>query len=438
MRQWVHDPRVGRWDELFLLKLDARSPQTSLELWEKHDFDGVWCAASLLPQAPPTSCIWVVLEDRQDVELLASVPTSCTRLGIDAMRLKQVSLDLQQHGQLEWLAWLGKGPVLLPSALPSLRRLRFRELSYRKGVQQLPDTLPALERLSIGMGRLTEWPKLPIMHSLRVAHVYEGRMGALGPIGDSDGLEQLKLVGLGGLRGLSELDGMIYLKELEISYMPAMTDLSGVKGCHSLEYLRIEGSRKIETLAFLRELPQVRNVQLFDCVVLDGDMSPLIGREVYFENRRHYSHTLQQVESAKDAMAQAPWTASASGPAGDVPIEFDLETNDQEVSDQWAARLPDLVAMARQQLADDPGESGLLYAEHHIAEIEAEAWESVHGLERAPSVPELLALLQPVSLWGDPTEGLHLDFTIGEELTQYVLSFEIHPDGTLGDVEMES
>ena len=119
-------------------------------------------------------------------------------------------------------------------------------------------------------------------------------------------------------------------------------------------------------------------------------------------------------------------------------MRIDIETDDTNAIEEWRTRLPDLIAAVRRRLADDPGESGLLYAEHHIAEIAPEAWESVHGLEQPPAVAELLRLLEPVCLWGDLTEGLHLDFSIGEDLTDYVLSVEIRLDGTLGDIDMES
>lgn len=119
-------------------------------------------------------------------------------------------------------------------------------------------------------------------------------------------------------------------------------------------------------------------------------------------------------------------------------MRIDLETDDEAIVRHWASEVPALVAAARRRLADDPGESGLLYAEHHLAEIEAEAWESALGLDHAPTVAELLALLEPVALWGDPAEGLHLDLSIGKDLTQYVLSFDVRPDGALGDLTMES
>ncbi|RME26974.1 MAG: DUF2004 domain-containing protein [Deltaproteobacteria bacterium] len=119
-------------------------------------------------------------------------------------------------------------------------------------------------------------------------------------------------------------------------------------------------------------------------------------------------------------------------------MRIDIHTDDSAVVEAWTDRVPELVSLARGRLADDPGEVGLLYAEHHLAEIAPDTWASAWGLDAPPTPAELLRRLQPVALWGDPADGLHLDLSIGEELTDYVLTFEVRADGTLGEMDMES
>ncbi len=119
-------------------------------------------------------------------------------------------------------------------------------------------------------------------------------------------------------------------------------------------------------------------------------------------------------------------------------VTIELDDVSPDVEQAWAARVPALLASARDRLSADPGEAGLLYARHHLDELDDAVWASSFGLAGPPTVTELLGLLQPVSLWGDPSEELALDLSLGEGLTDYVLSFAVHPDGTLGDASMES
>lgn len=59
----------------------------------------------------------------------------------------------------------------------------------------------------------------------------------------------------------------------------------------SLEVLHIQ-NKSIPSVAFLKDLSALREVNLTDTNVLDGDLSPLLRiPKVHFVNRKHYSHT---------------------------------------------------------------------------------------------------------------------------------------------------
>ena len=57
-------------------------------------------------------------------------------------------------------------------------------------------------------------------------------------------------------------------------------------------------------------------------------------------------------------------------------MDIDLETGDTEVLATWTERLPGLLEAARKRLAEDPDEEALLYARHHVEEVEPERLEA--------------------------------------------------------------
>ena len=81
-------------------------------------------------------------------------------------------------------------------------------------------------------------------------------------------------------------------------------------------------------------------------------------------------------------------------------------------------------------------EQAQFYATHHLTEIAAAEWEAA-GL--TPQRPEdVLALLKPLALWGDPEDQVMLDLGISLDLTQYVLTVRFDTAGSVEDVVMMS
>lgn len=328
-----------------------------------------------------------------------------------------------------------------------LEPLHQLEVCYTGQRARLPKPAPNLKWLSLAS---IEWEDLHGLDApqLEFLRVDQGKLTTLAGIERCRALRRLDVYGARRLQDISALADLPELRVLDFESCGKL-DPTGLSGNQHLEELALVSCGKLASLSFLRSLPNLRSFGFAKTTIRDGDLRPLLGgriTQVHFTGNRDYTHTLKEVQA--QLAARHPRTVSAEegqpsvfGHPGRIdgpPVEIDIETDDADAIEAWRTRLPDLIVAARQCLADDPGESGLLYAEHHIAEIEPKAWESVHGLDHTPTVAELLALLQPVALWGDPTECLHLDFSIGEDLTQYVLSFEVRPDGTLGDIDMES
>lgn len=120
---------------------------------------------------------------------------------------------------------------------------------------------------------------------------------------------------------LSGLEKLPYLKRLELDYCPKLTALDGIPD--TLEFLMIEHAKKlsgydlikaagklkvlrlhecgnIECLSFLEYLPLLTEFRFVNTSVTDGNLQPLIDHRpkltaVAFNNKRHYSHTLDKV-----------------------------------------------------------------------------------------------------------------------------------------------
>jgi hypothetical protein len=119
-----------------------------------------------------------------------------------------------------------------------------------------------------------------------------------------------------------------------------------------------------------------------------------------------------------------------------VSVEIDLE-GDEDLLNQLVERLPDLVRAARAAVTSGEHEAAALYARHHLAELTADDWECL-GQEPPGSEEELLARLVPVSVWGDPDDGVTLDLSIGAEVTDYVLGVTFDAEWAVADVALES
>lgn len=120
---------------------------------------------------------------------------------------------------------------------------------------------------------------------------------------------------------LSGLERFPYLKHLELDYCPKLTSLDGIpdtldflmaehakrlsgygfiENADRLRVLRLHECGDIESLSFIERLPLLTEFRFVNTSVKDGNMQPLIDHRpkltaVAFNNKRHYSHTLEKV-----------------------------------------------------------------------------------------------------------------------------------------------
>lgn len=435
----LNEERWGAWGGYRRLRrVYTHSVEDGLRAYEEGGYDGVVCDISVARACAHVPALSIENATARKMARLGPLDR-VSHLRVEGPNGAGLALDLEAFPHLESFGTPGHAGLRFPH-LPWLQGLFLG--SYVRSpdpIHQLPTVLPALEVLQFGTGHRADLPTMPEAPKLRHLVYHFGRSRSLEHFAGYDRLEVLDVRQNPDLTDLATVERFRALREATFQDCRRLEDFTPLGACRELEKLGIANCRAVTTLRFLEACPALREAHILTKVV-DGDLTPLIGvASLNVRHMRHYSHREEELMS----LTAAGVSRSELPPRGpdlrgtEDPMRIDIDADENIVS-QWTSRVPDLVAAARRRLADDPGEDGLMYAEHHLAELDPEAWEATLGLDHAPSVPELLALLEPVALWGDPTDGLHLDFSVGEDLTQYVLSFEVHPDGTLGGHTMES
>lgn len=183
-------------------------------------------------------------------------------------------VDLRNHLELESVNLDWHARTRLPPELPALRSLALR--GYKPPSQDLSD-LPSAPRL----GEL---------------HLAKGTLRSLAGL---DRFAQLTVLGLyyqRSLAGIAPVQALVHLEEATFENCPALTGYAALGGATSLRRLGIRSCAPVPSLAFLRSLPRLQELDLWGTPVQDGDMAPATAVEhVNFQDRKHYTHTLEAV-----------------------------------------------------------------------------------------------------------------------------------------------
>ena len=122
-------------------------------------------------------------------------------------------------------------------------------------------------------------------------------------------------------------------------------------------------------------------------------------------------------------------------------IDIDDPTALPESLNLLPVKLEDMLAgaLARVQAEDEHwvGE----YIEHHLDQLEPDAWKAVLPEGAEPTVPSVRERLILRRIWGSYDEdglSLTLDHGLPAELTDYVIAVRIDASGEIDDVAMES
>lgn len=78
-----------------------------------------------------------------------------------------------------------------------------------------------------------------------------------------------------------------------------------------------------------------------------------------------------------------------------------------------------------------------LFVSHHLEELDSTYWEK-HLSTENPNPHLVLDLLELRSHWGGDDETATFDFTLPEQVTNYVISVRFDDDGDVSEITMES
>lgn len=162
---------------------------------------------------------------------------------------------------------------------------------------------PQLERVSImkyGGLSLAEFEALP---SLRELILYQPKVVSLEGIGSLTRLERFEISTAKKLNDLGDLENLASLQKLFLHGAKNVEDLTPIMYLKNLRILNLDNLGRIPSVMFLETLKNLEEFYMDESTnVEDGDLSVLDHlrknhklKRVIFTNRRHYSHTREQL-----------------------------------------------------------------------------------------------------------------------------------------------
>lgn len=187
---------------------------------------------------------------------------------------KKDIIDLSNFPNLQICA-VEYSPLL--KGLETCQNLKDLTLSnYKSKSKDLADFpyLRTLNRLSLIKGNLVSLKGIEKLTNLRVFEIY--------------GYSKLSMV-----KDIKTLSAT--LEELRIEKCKKIIDFESLMKLANLKKLIISESGGIKSLNFIRSLKKLEFISFWGTNVLDGDISPCLEiNYVGFDNKRHYSHKVEQ------------------------------------------------------------------------------------------------------------------------------------------------
>ncbi|MEZ4362807.1 MAG: hypothetical protein R3B48_21630 [Kofleriaceae bacterium] len=187
------------------------------------------------------------------------------------------------------------------SKLKKLKSLTLERGTALKGVE----ALPALRLLFLLDWRASTLPaSVAAIKATEVILSASAKLTELSPVLEIPSLTKLSLTKLTKLTAPRAVR-LDRLKVLHLEEIPKWTDFRNLS---SRTLQELELFTKAESLAFLPQLPALRELYFWD--VQDGSMAPILVhprlREVYFEpHKRHYSHKEAELNALLNARVRA-------------------------------------------------------------------------------------------------------------------------------------
>lgn len=210
-------------------------------------------------------------------------------LSIDGGYLK----DISGIYSLKNLKGLGTASINLDIDLARLNTLESLTLSWNKKFKNI-NKLSNLKGLYIWNynpknKNLEDFKELKNLKSLLLAQCRIESLQGIQHLNQLSSLEIAYLRSLKSLKGLGNLD--VSLKFLKIEACKNIQDISDIGLLKNLEKLSLTKCGELTSINFIRNLKKLTGFSFLSTNVLDGDISPCTRlKQVYFTNKKHYSH----------------------------------------------------------------------------------------------------------------------------------------------------
>lgn len=186
-----------------------------------------------------------------------------------------------------------------PVDFSRFRALKELHLDWGPGAETIA-SVATLVDLSINRFPGTDLEPLGRLHALRRLRVASAPITSLDGLEAFTSLEFLRLLDLRRLADIAALRSVAAtLQDLEFTKCPKIDKLDPIKALMHLRRLLLLSCGDIESLAPLSELPLEEFYFYESTNIRDGDMSVLLRlprlRDTSFANRRHYTHTREQI-----------------------------------------------------------------------------------------------------------------------------------------------
>lgn len=173
--------------------------------------------------------------------------------------------------------------------------LRNIGIFYNKNYLNL-DRLEQLE--SAVISKFTEKDMLLFSNwkSIKILHIYQSQIESLQGIEDSIQIDTLVFAHNRKLTDISNINHLDYVGEVSFEKNSRLHDYSVLANNQNIHNLFISDLNDLE---FIQSMKSLSSFRFWNCS--NGDLSPLLAnpilKEVYFTpNKKHYSHTLEQIK----------------------------------------------------------------------------------------------------------------------------------------------
>lgn len=141
---------------------------------------------------------------------------------------------------------------------------------------------------------LTDFKKLSNLEVLKIASSSIKTLKGI----ETLNLNTLGLYYLNSLESLVNVDGLAStLKELDIQTCKKINNIKDIASLLNLEKLGINNCGEIESIKPVSNLKRLNRFEFWESTnIVDGDITPCLNlKEVAFQNRKHYTHTNEEI-----------------------------------------------------------------------------------------------------------------------------------------------